>query len=277
MAYNLFFQVKAKSQSMSKHNMIYLKQTPIDFSKKELQTKANIQDFFDSEGNPLIPTIYNDKLLTCIINSNIVKGILHNTSQIIAGTRMQISGAENLKPDFHEFPLAVKYLDETTKQFLCRTLIDSHTVQSATVNGIVYDKLFQDLDDHKVQYSDDKVLGPAKKFREEFTSKEPFRQQIYKFVQGLGDFFLDNDEESPPLPPPIPNYSTYPGNYNTNDLPAPPSPLLMQTHDVRFPVIQELVKMSEQHSVNNNPTIRLSENLEKIQVNRLTNIFLRYT
>ena len=230
-------------------------------SNQDYQNQSNIQDVFDVEGNPLIPTICNDKLLTRIINSNIVQKILHNPSQVVEGNRIEIS-CEKLRPDFHEFPIASGILDETTKQFLGNLPVNSQTIQSITINGIVYDKLFQDLDDHKIIYSDDCILGPTKKLRAEFICKQQFRQQIEGFVQSLGDFFVDFLP-----PPPIPNYSTYPGDLST-DLPPPPSPI-MQTHEGTFPVVSGTTKMMKSHSINNNPLFNpsfLSDDLQNMQV-----------
>lgn len=246
------------------HN--FFQQTPMRLVKQEFQNRANIQDVFDVEGNPLVPTIINDKLLNRIMSSNIVQEVLHNPSLIEEGKRMQI-GSETLRPDFQEFPIAADYLNETTKQFLSDIAIDTQTIQSVTVNGIVYDKLFQDLDRHKVNYSDDSILGPAKKFRAEFICKDPFRQQIDEFVQSLGDFFVDNDDDDDSFlpPPPLPNYSTYPGQ-SGDSLPPPPSPLQMQACAGTF---SGLTTLMEPHSINNNSLYKpslLLDDFQNIQV-----------
>ena len=248
-----------------------MQETPIRKITKGFQNQAFLQDVFDVEGNPIIPTILNDKLLTRVINSNIVQGILHNPAQSLVGSKLQIS-SDKLISDFHEFPTANKLLDSPTKEFLKSLPIDCKTVQSATVNGIVYDKLFQDLDDRKIDYLDDCILGPTKAFRNEFIAKEPFRQRIDKFVQELGDFFVDDDEDDLPPPPPIPNYSTYPGDLDLS-LPDPPSPLQVHAREGKFPVLPGVTKLAEPHSINNNslynPAVldNLAHDMKNAQVN----------
>ncbi|XP_062563417.1 uncharacterized protein LOC134226579 isoform X2 [Armigeres subalbatus] len=119
-----------------------------------------------------------DKVLHDILNSGALQAILHAP---VNGGSLIIS-REPLVPDFSSSPL----LSPASKSFLEKIKVNAQVVQSAVINGPLYDELFTKLDNCHINYSHDSVLQPIQAFRDKFISFDKddcFPKEVIKFVE----------------------------------------------------------------------------------------------
>lgn len=235
---DFFSPLPVKNLRPHKIGILQQQDTPMRKINFQQNVKSNIQDIFDVEGKPIMSTIAKDKILSNVLHSDVVQGILYTPNAIIQGSKLQIFNVP-LVPDFLTNP----NLNDTVKEKMIDLQLNSQAVQSAVTHGPIYDKIFADLDSNRLSYTQDTILSPIKHFRDECSNNEMLRNEANDFVASLGDEFLDtiplnyvspeafpigkinssksNDSGFSGSIPPTPNYSTYPGlpmNSANNDV-----------------------------------------------------------
>lgn len=148
-----------------------IKQIPQNSLEKE-----NIQNM------PFIESIKNDKILQQVLCSELVKGVrydVHKDDLINKNTSKSYKQETCLNsPDFINSP----FLCEVTKDKLIPMKINSESIRSAVLHGWYYDKLFEDLDSNKLDYSNDLLLHPIKAFRAEYLQNDAFKTDTDNFA-----------------------------------------------------------------------------------------------
>lgn len=162
-----------------------------------------------------VAAVKRDQILSQILNSEYVKTAVYYPTSVIPNTKLILSRVP-LKPDF----ASNNNLRESDKRFLENLGLNTEAVHSSIVNGKIYEKLFQDLDDCEIDYSDCCLLQPMKELRHHYKmTKDPL------FVSNLNNFVAAEERENPfygmstPMQntnsgyssvPPTPNYATHP-------------------------------------------------------------------
>lgn len=235
----------------------YLQQqdTPMRKIKFEPDDYSNIQDIYNISGAPIIPTIEKDRILTAILHSEIVQGILNNPSKVISGSKLSVLTTP-LQPNFQESI----YLSDENKMKLKN--MNAQAIQSGIIHGWAYDKLFQDLNDKNIDFQNDCILEPMSEFRAEYILNEPFRNETSNFVASLGSEILDetpihfrtldgipdfmktskSNDSGFDSTPPTPNYNTFPGQLPTDDLIAQPGSFVINDEMNMSPIVRSGVK-----------------------------------
>lgn len=165
---------------------------------------------------PAVAAVKRDKILNHILNSEDVRAAIYYPTSIEPHTKLVISHIP-MKPDFDEN----LHLREGDKAILESLGVNTEAVHSNIVNGKIYDKLFNDLDDCKIDYRDCRLLQPMKDLRSSYKmSKDPI------FVTNLNNLSTALEKENPICGssvitskssdsgfdslPPTPNYATHP-------------------------------------------------------------------
>lgn len=238
----------------SKPGYLQKQETPMRKIKFEPDDYSNIQDIYNISGSPIIPTIEKDRILTAILHSEIVQGILNNPSTVISGSKLSIL-TTSLFPS-HEINESIHLSNENKNKL---KNLNAQAVQSAVVHGWAYDKLFQDLYDKNIDFKSDCILEPMLEFRTEFIANMPFRNETNNFVTSLGNEILDetpihfrkldatpdfmktskSNDSGFDSTPPTPNYSTFP----TDDLIiAQPGSFVVNDEISMSPIVRSGVK-----------------------------------
>lgn len=167
---------------------------------------------------PAVSAVKRDKVLSKILNSEQIKAAVYYPTSFEPNTVLTLSRVP-MKPDFAAGNSS-NHLRESDKRFLENLGLNTEAVHSNIVNGKIYDKLFQDLDDCDIDYSDCCLLQPMKELRHHYKmTKDPL------FVSNLNNLVAAEERENPlygmPFPskstdsgfsstPPTPNYATHP-------------------------------------------------------------------
>lgn len=138
-----------------------------------------IEELFNPDGS-LQVQLQPDKLLSTILHSDMVRSI--RELPMSATERATVSSTlPEMVPDFIISP----HLKPASKDKLRGMKINTTGIRSAVLNGPIYDRLFKDLRDRNINFADDPVLGPLSKFRDNYRTDEPFRQDADNFVRHL--------------------------------------------------------------------------------------------
>lgn len=119
-----------------------------------------------------------DSVLATILNSELLKSTLH--VPVYGGTL--IITRNPLFPDFISSP----FLSPTSKARLETMRINTQTIQSAVINGPLYDELLSQLNRCGINYAQDSILQPIDDFRDEFLSYDSdndFQKEIIDFIK----------------------------------------------------------------------------------------------
>lgn len=147
-----------------------------------------IEELFNPDGS-LQVQIAPDKLLYTILNSDMVRSIRELPMSATAKAVVS-STLPEMVPDFIISP----YLKPATKDKLRDMKINTTGIRSAVLNGPIYDRLFKDLRDRNINFSDDPVLGPLSKFRDQYRTDEMFRNDTNNFVHHMEPNYDENVE-----------------------------------------------------------------------------------
>lgn len=172
-----------------------------------------------SQLSPAVSAMKRDGLLSNILNSDTIRTVIYYPTTIVPDSQMILQHTP-MSTDFVGNP----YLSGSDKRALQEMGVDSRTVHSAIINGPIYDKLFQDLDECAVDYENCCLLQPMKMLRLKYTTgrDQDFQRNIESFVAVMekdnpigGDFIISSkstDSGFVDSAPPTPNYSTHPMN-----------------------------------------------------------------
>lgn len=171
-----------------------------------------------SQLSPAASAVKRDRLLGNILSSDPVRSIIYYPTTIAPGTQMILQQTP-MQMDFAGNP----YLSGSDKRELQEMGVDSRAIHSAIINGPIYDKLFQDLDDCGVDYENCCLLQPMKALRLKYATGRDF-----DFQRNVDSFAAALEKENPIAgnvivpskstdsgfgsAPPTPNYSTHPLN-----------------------------------------------------------------
>lgn len=171
-----------------------------------------------SHMSPAASAVRRDPLLNRILNSDAVHSVIYYPTLIVPGSQMILQHTP-LQMDFAGNP----YLSGSDKRALQEMGVDSRAIHTAIINGPIYDKLFQELDECAVDYENCCLLQPIKLLRLKYGSGRDydFQRNVESFAMAMekdnpigGDSIIssrstDSGFESAP---PTPNYSTHPMN-----------------------------------------------------------------
>uniref|UniRef100_A0A1B0FV48 Putative focal adhesion protein pinch-1 n=1 Tax=Lutzomyia longipalpis TaxID=7200 RepID=A0A1B0FV48_LUTLO len=116
-------------------------------------------------------TIVKDRMLTYVLKSDAIKGVLQTPAAILKGDTI-VSECRPMTPDFMESPL----LSDKNRYKLKQMKLNSQALQSGVLNGATKDNL----------------LGPLENFRREYRQNDRFKTDVDNFVNSLGSEFLDS-------------------------------------------------------------------------------------
>lgn len=128
-------------------------------------------------GLPADVVIERDPLFSNIINSEALQNALRNPSKLLS--KNVVISSEPMEPDFP----SSDNLSLPVRRKLEMIGVNKQAVQSGVVNGPTYDRLFSNLKDHGINYSDCKILTPIEMFRDEYAENMPFQKEISKYVE----------------------------------------------------------------------------------------------
>lgn len=183
------------------------------------ETPVRKINFTQKAGTHLPPpaaAVKRDKILSDILNSEEIRKAIYYPTTIKPNSRICLSNVP-FQSDFVGNP----YLSANDKQFLQAIKIDSKALQSNIINGLIYDKLFQDLDECFIDYQDCCILHPMKALRLKYTNNgdNEFRTNVNNLVAsleleqpiGVGSVAASRSCDSGfDSAPPTPNYATHP-------------------------------------------------------------------
>lgn len=168
--------------------------------------------------SPAASAVKRDRLLHNILNSDPVRSVIYFPTTIVPGSHMMLQHTP-MQTDFVGNP----YLSGSDKRALQEMGVDSRAVHSAIINGPIYDKLFNDLDECAVDYENCCLLQPLKALRLKYTAgrDHDFQRNVDSFAAAMekenqigGDFIIPSRSTDSGFDsaPPTPNYSTHPMN-----------------------------------------------------------------
>lgn len=178
--------------------------------------KINFAKKTSTYTSPVVLAVKRDKILNDILNSNGVREAIYYPTTIKPKSKLILSRIA-MKPDFCGNP----YLNHNDKLTLQQIGVDTNALQSNNINGIIYDKLFQDLDDCEIDYAACCLLQPMKALRMHYThgGNEDFNRNIDNLAAALerdnpigGDSIATSKSSDSGFDsaPPTPNYATHP-------------------------------------------------------------------
>lgn len=165
---------------------------------------------------PIVSAVRRDKILSRIFDAEPVRAAIYYPNAVQQHSKLIVSDVP-IYANFGGNP----FLSRDDKQLLTDIGVDTDAVQSCVVNGLIYDKLFQDLDDCKVDYSQCCLLQPMKALRFEYLNggNESFRNNLNNLATALekdnpicGVATSVSSDSGFDSQPPTPNYATHPLN-----------------------------------------------------------------
>lgn len=180
---------------------------------------------------PAVSAVKRDRLLGLILNSDPIRAAIYYPTTIEPGTSIILQHTP-MQSDFLTNP----YLSGSDKRALQEMAIDANAIHSAVINGPIYDKLFNDLNDCAIDYENCGLLQPIKSLRLKYTTDNSpeFQRNVDSFVAALekenpikGDYMAKSHSNDSGFDsaPPTPNYATHPMNLGTVAKRVRPTPI----------------------------------------------------
>lgn len=129
---------------------------------------------------PITSKLVRDRIVQQLSGSEDLQNALKLPQALVGGKKVKVFETP-LLPDFYDKPI----LSDKIKSKLGAMKMNSEVVQSVVNNMPYYDSLLATLHDRKVDFADDKVLGPIDKFYSEYLDNERFQTEVKAFVQSL--------------------------------------------------------------------------------------------
>lgn len=146
-----------------------------------------IEEVFPT-ATPINETIVKDRMLTYVLKSDTIKGVLQTPATALKKGAKIVSECRPMTPDFMESPL----LSDKNRYKLKQLKLNSQALQSGVLNGTTYDNLFKELQEREIDCSEDNLLGPLENFRREYRQNDRLKTDVDNFVSSLGNEFLDS-------------------------------------------------------------------------------------
>lgn len=165
---------------------------------------------------PIVSAVRRDAILSTIFESEPIRAAIYYPAEVNPQTAVIISNTP-MRADFGKRP----YLSVEDKYILEDIGVNTDAIQSCIVNGLIYDKLFQDLDKCNADYSQCHLLQPMKLLRCEYltTNDDDFKTNLQNLAAALekdnpicGVTNSTSSDSGFNSQPPTPNYSTHPLN-----------------------------------------------------------------
>lgn len=131
---------------------------------------------------PIASAIQRDRILSKIFGAESIQQAIYHPSLLQPHTAIVVCDIPMVS-NFDENP----YLNSNDKMILSDVGVDEDALQSAVINGPIYDKLFQHLDNCKADYSECALLQPMKALRFEYVNRndDNFKNNVQTLVDVL--------------------------------------------------------------------------------------------
>lgn len=155
-----------------KQGMLMQQETPV--RKMNFDRKTS-----DANLHSIASAIQRDQILSKIFGAESIRKAIYNPSTMYPHTAIVVCDIP-MVPDFHETP----HLTVHDKAILSNICVDPTAIQSAIVNGSIYDQLFNHLDNYQADYSECTILQPMKALRLEYanSNNDQFKNNLHALV-----------------------------------------------------------------------------------------------